>query len=225
VVVALATSAMSLRKAQKPKPISPNNASTKPDVASSRDTVRMAHEIVNPIIAETKDLLDAFDRYNERHVAFQQKLLLLDGATLALTFTILTALSTIKGGGFPPLNLQMLLWSWRLLVAAIIFSLVGQVTGLWIMSATERGNKTAVLRMRLNLVKSFMPNLESESISRLTSAGGTDDETDHLNSPPAKRRRFFRAISNLIAVSSTVIAFVLLLLFAQANVRILGGGK
>jgi hypothetical protein len=178
--------------------------------------------LADQIIIDGREVLAAAERSFARQAAYTEKLILLDGGTLTLTFTALAAIGAKFSVGNCMADSGELFWAWSLLIGAIISCALA--LKLTLVSASNsivaQHSKLAIIRQ-----KGISQMLKLLGSGHLT-AEKADEFIATLEQHIKKASPQLGMSITLVyfAEALTVTAFILLLLFMKANMRVFFGG-
>lgn len=174
----------------------------------------------NSLLAEIREIGAATDKAADRFIYFFERLLLLDGGTLTLTFTMIAALHSVKERPLSVQHIAYLSWAWRLLFISMVSSLYTQLMGAKVSLSNAIFLRAKIMTVSLERLKRALSQ-PPETLPAFVALEAQLSELDVSKSRKIQAR--ITTVTAYAALLSTVLAFLLLILFAQANLGILIG--
>jgi hypothetical protein len=178
--------------------------------------------LLDQVIADSREVLAAAERSFARQAAYTEKLILLDGGTLTLTFTALADVGSRISAGHYMSDSRELFWAWSLLIGAIVSCIFAQKLALTSASNWMVAQHSKVAMMRQKEIPKMLQLLEPGLLTTQKAdevLAGLDQHAKEAS--PQLRMAVILAFS---AEAFTVSAFVLLLAFMKANMSVFFGG-
>lgn len=171
---------------------------------SNRTQSSPTNESVKQLLDAFRELLAASERVYDRQLSYAEKLLLLDGGTLTLTFTALGVVAAHLAPGHPAVHPVELYLAWSLLVSAMICFIAAQKCTLTLGNA-----------LLFNYAQILTAN-----VKRIPTINSDEFVTIMSKLKVSQNAKFWGGISSyllFIGEAFTISAFSLLLLFLEAN--------
>jgi len=178
------------------------------------------------ILAEVKqirdedlpELLTIADSAFERATAYAGRLMLLGGGTITLTFTAIGAIESKLPAGHHLTHLRELFWAWSLLIVSMTCCIGSQKFLLAAGSEFMVNYLGKILLMRVSHVAQAAT--EFGHVSTLDKDASPVVQKMKKSEKTNAFRGRLGGIALIVAEGATVVAFVLLLLFMQANIKL-----
>ncbi|MGA8043271.1 MAG: hypothetical protein WCA37_10740, partial [Terracidiphilus sp.] len=179
----------------------------------------MLRALLDQVIADQQSLSNLRERMYERQITYAGRLLFLDGATITLTFTALSAFGAKLVHGHGLSQAPQLFWAWSLLISAMILCIVAQRINLSTSVGSGAASHGRILMQRVGLGVGIVQAIAGPEVA--STAPRLEDGL--LETVEKKVNRWDRVHDwvLLAAEAFTVVAFVLLLFFMEANIRLM----
>lgn len=178
--------------------------------------VKRNAEVVQKIGVDFRSTIASEERGFEREISFAERLMLLDGGTLTLTFTALGFLGTRLNAGHSVVDIRLLFWSWSLLVGAMIGALISQRLLVDISS-------WCISHAHGNLVRAGMdalsPRLRQYPQVDVYEWSGSITDLFGMTVPYVATRMRLKRVFLPLSELATISAFILMLIFVEANIQ------
>ena len=177
--------------------------------------------MLRDMITHLSTLHAGSDKRYTSQLAYMDRIVLLAGGTLTLTFTVVAAIGSRLNGGHPAHDVHALIAACWLLITTVI---AGLLSTPHLIRARETSDATATLltaetqlKLRVLEVPNAIPTQEQLNSISLVKAFNVGDVQ--------KRSEKLAYIFGLVAQLSLLLAFILLVVFIQSNIGVLLGGK
>jgi hypothetical protein len=194
----------------------------KPDEVSMATAERMAG-IFRDFLTHLSNLESSSDKRFSSQIAYMDRVILLAGGTLTLTFTVTATIgSRMSAVNRPAHHVHSLIAACWLLVVTVMAGLLATQS---MIKARERSNTastlmtaTTQLKLRILEIPNAMPTQEQlNQISKATNVTQLQKTSQKLSS--------VSSVFSLVTQISLLAAFVLLAIFIQSNIGVMLGGK
>ncbi|HEY3987927.1 MAG TPA: hypothetical protein VGM02_01430 [Acidobacteriaceae bacterium] len=177
--------------------------------------------IFRDMITHLSTLHSGSDKRYASQLAYMDRIILLAGGTLTLTFTVVAAIGSRLSTGHPAQHVHVLIAACWLLVVTIT---TGLLSTPHIMLARQHAESTSALliaetqlKLRLLEIPNVMPT--TEQLNQISLVKATNVSELHKRSDTLAR------IFSSVAQLSLLITFIFLVIFIQSNVGLLLGSK
>jgi len=168
------------------------------------------HRLADLSLSQADEILSIGTDTMPLYMGHMERVLFLDGATLTLSFTVVTALGAHFSVNHPALHLPALVWSWRLLVIAMLACVYHNAVGI---NSIVHGKMWGKLMVAQVTTK----RLEIAAAQEDTSAGFQEQINLSRNALLRTVRHCKYAYNAAHGV--TLLAFIFLLHFVTINVQ------
>ena len=86
------------------------------------ENAKRLRQLADRLMEQASSLDESYSKHVEGLIGFNDKLFLLNGTTLTLSFTVVSAFASHIAGKSQALHLSCLIWAWWLLVSSLSLS-------------------------------------------------------------------------------------------------------
>lgn len=195
---------------------SASNEATTPEAVLSAETISKLGEYFADILAPLKGLRETVDKSYSASIAYMDRVVLLAGGTLTLTFTALALISSrVQGAGRSASNPELIVYECWLLVLAIASGLLySRVT----ISLRQTNDQTIVMSEM-----SLFAKVKLLSVNPKADITKVPEIKDDSANSRVKRLSVLTRMSSFVAHVSLTLAFICLARFIQENIGLILG--
>jgi hypothetical protein len=192
----------------------------KPQEISMAAAERMAG-IFRDFVTQLSNLESGSDQRYSAQIAYIDRVILLAGGTLTLTFTVTAAIgSRMSAVNRPANHIHILIAACWLLVTTVMTGLLATLSLIHARQHSKTAHAMITLEAQMKLRILEIPNaMPSEDFMKISSAGATN--VHELQDRNNKLAAFFSSVTQV----SLLTAFILLAIFIQSNIGVMLGGK